>query len=54
MQPYLFMDPQKYVFFQTSTGLLSLSDKIDIKGFAQKMLLKIKAKTLKLNLSAEC
>ena len=38
-QLYLFMDPQKYVFFQTSTGLLSLSDKIDIKGFAQKMLL---------------
>ena len=39
VQPYLFVDPQKYVFFQTSTGLLSLSDKIDIKGFAQKMLL---------------
>ena len=38
-QPYLFIDPQKYVFFQTSTGLLSLSDKIDIKGFAQKMFL---------------
>lgn len=37
---YLFMDPQKYVFFQTSEGLISLSDKIDIKGFAQKMLLK--------------
>jgi len=37
--PYFFIDPQKYVFFQTSTGLLSLSDKIDIKGFAQKMLL---------------
>jgi Kae1-associated kinase Bud32 len=32
------MNPQKYVFFQTSTGLVSLSDKIDIKGFAQKML----------------
>ena len=40
VQPYLFMDPQKYVFFQTSTGLLSLADKIDIKGYAQKMLLK--------------
>jgi Kae1-associated kinase Bud32 len=39
-QPYLFIDPQKYVFFQTSTGLLSLSDKISIKGFAQQMLLK--------------
>jgi Kae1-associated kinase Bud32 len=38
-QPYLFVDPQKYVYFQTSTGLVSLSDKIDIKGFAQKMLL---------------
>ena len=40
LQPYLFMDPQKYVFFQTSEGLVSLSDRIDIKGFAQKMLLK--------------
>jgi Kae1-associated kinase Bud32 len=39
-QPYLFMDPQKYVFFQTSAGLVSMSDKIDIKGYAQKMLLK--------------
>ena len=37
---YLFIDPQKYVFFQASEGLISLSDKIDIKGFAQKMLLK--------------
>jgi Kae1-associated kinase Bud32 len=36
---YLFIDPQKYVFIQTSEGLISLSDKIDIKGFAQKMLL---------------
>jgi Kae1-associated kinase Bud32 len=33
------MDPKKYVFIQTSEGLISLSDKIDIKGFAQKMLL---------------
>ncbi len=39
IQPYFFIDPKKYVFFQTSTGLLSLSDKIDIKSFAQKMLL---------------
>ena len=39
-QPYLFIDPQKYVFFQTATGLTSLSDKIDIRGFAQKILLK--------------
>ena len=36
---YLFVDPKKYVFIQTSEGLISLSDKIDIKGFAQKMLL---------------
>ena len=35
---YLITDPLKYVFFQTSEGLLSLADKIDIKGFAQKML----------------
>ncbi|MCL4430297.1 MAG: hypothetical protein M1167_06050 [Chloroflexi bacterium] len=33
-----FIDPQKYVFFPTSHGLVSLSDKIDIKGFAEKML----------------
>ncbi len=37
---YLFIDPQKYVFFQTSEGLISLADKIDIKGYVQKMLLK--------------
>ena len=35
----IFIDPQKYVFFPTSNGMVSLSDKIDIKGFAQKMLL---------------
>ena len=35
-----FIDPQKYIFFPTSEGLISLSDKIDIKGFAKKMLLK--------------
>ena len=33
-----FIDPLKYVFFPTSKGLVSLSDKIDIKSFAQKML----------------
>ncbi len=33
-----FIDPQKYVFFPTSGRLVSLSDKIDIKGFAQRML----------------
>ena len=33
-----FIDPLKYIFFPTSTGLVSLSDKIDIKSFAQKML----------------
>ncbi len=35
-----FVDPQKYVFFPTSHGMVSLSDKIDIKGYTQKMLLK--------------
>lgn len=35
-----FIDPQRYIFFPTSEGLVSLSDKIDIKAFAQKMLLK--------------
>jgi tRNA A-37 threonylcarbamoyl transferase component Bud32 len=32
------IEPQKYVFFPTSSGLISLSEKIDIKGFARKML----------------
>jgi Kae1-associated kinase Bud32 len=35
-----FVDPQKYIFFPTSEGLVSLSDKVDIKAFAQKMVLK--------------
>jgi Kae1-associated kinase Bud32 len=35
-----FIDPQKYVFFQTAEGLVSLSDKIDMKGFAQRVILK--------------
>ncbi len=35
-----FIDPQKYVYFPTSEGLVPLSDKIDIKDFAQKMVLK--------------
>jgi Kae1-associated kinase Bud32 len=35
-----FVDPQEYVFFPTSEGLISLSDKLDIRGFAQKMLSK--------------
>ncbi len=39
-QSISYIDPQKYVFFPTSEGLVSLSDKIDIKGFTQKMLLK--------------
>ncbi len=39
-QPYISIDPKKYVFVETSKGLLSLSNKIDIKGFAQSMLLK--------------
>jgi Kae1-associated kinase Bud32 len=33
-----FVDPQEYIFFPTSKGLVSLSDKIDIRGFVQKML----------------
>jgi len=36
---YLLTDPKKYVFIRTSEGFISLSEKIDIKGFAQKMLL---------------
>jgi len=44
---YLYTDPQKYVFFETSEGLISLSDQIDIKGFAQKMLLKGKSENIK-------
>ncbi|MGA2680964.1 MAG: AarF/UbiB family protein [Candidatus Bathyarchaeia archaeon] len=44
---YLFVDPQKYVFFQTSEGLISLADKIDIKGFAQKMLLNGQSENIK-------
>jgi len=32
-----FIDPQKYVFFPTEEGLLSLADKIDIKGFVTNM-----------------
>ena len=35
-----FIDPQKYVFFPAGEGLVSLSDKIDIKGFTQRLLLK--------------
>jgi Kae1-associated kinase Bud32 len=35
-----FITSQKYIFFPTSEGLVSLSDKIDIEGFAQKILLK--------------
>ena len=42
-QSNLFVDPKKYVFIQTSTGLLSLSDKIDIKSYVQKMLLNDKS-----------
>ncbi len=34
------IDPQKYVFFPTSEGMVSLSEKIDIKGYTKKMLLK--------------
>jgi len=34
-----YIDPQNNIFFSTSEGLVSLADKIDIKGFAEKMLL---------------
>jgi hypothetical protein len=34
-----FIDPQKFVFFPAGEGLVSLSDKIDIKGYAQRLLL---------------
>jgi Kae1-associated kinase Bud32 len=37
---FRFVDPQKYIFFPTSEGLVSLSDKIDIKGFVKQMVLK--------------
>jgi tRNA A-37 threonylcarbamoyl transferase component Bud32 len=35
-----FIDSQKYVFFPTAEGLVSLADKIDIKGYTQRLLLK--------------
>jgi Kae1-associated kinase Bud32 len=35
-----FVDPLKYVFFQAGESIVSLSDKIDIKGYAQRLLLK--------------
>jgi Kae1-associated kinase Bud32 len=34
-----FIDPQRYVFFPTSEGMVSLSEKIDIKGYTKKLLL---------------
>ena len=34
---YKFIDTQKYVFLPTSNGIVSLSEKIDIKGFAKRM-----------------
>jgi tRNA A-37 threonylcarbamoyl transferase component Bud32 len=34
-----FIDPQKYVLIPTAEGVVSLADKIDIEGFAQKTLL---------------
>ena len=35
-----FIDPQKYVYIPTGEGLVSLSERIDIKGYAEKMILK--------------
>ncbi len=34
-----FINPQKYVFFETAYGLVSLAENLDIKGFAEKMLI---------------
>ncbi len=44
--PCRFIDPQKYVFFPTAEGLISLSDKIDIKGFVSKLLPKGKTENV--------
>ena len=43
-----FVDPQKHVFVPTSKGLVSLADKVDIKGFAQKLFLDDASATIKL------
>ncbi|MCW3996049.1 MAG: phosphotransferase [Candidatus Bathyarchaeota archaeon] len=34
-----FVDPQKYVFFPTSAGWVSLADKIDVRAFARNLLM---------------
>lgn len=34
------VDPQKFIFFPTADGLVSLADKVNIKSYARKMLLK--------------
>ena len=33
-----FIDPQKFIFVPTGQGLVSLADKVDIRGFAKKIL----------------
>jgi tRNA A-37 threonylcarbamoyl transferase component Bud32 len=33
-----FVDPQKFIFIPTGQGLVSLADKVDIRGFAKKVL----------------
>jgi Kae1-associated kinase Bud32 len=43
-----FVEPQKFVFFSTSEGLVSLADKVDIRGFARKMLLKDQSATIEI------
>jgi Kae1-associated kinase Bud32 len=45
---FLLIDSQKYIFFPTREGLVSLSDKIDIKAFAQKMLLNGQSEDIKI------
>jgi Kae1-associated kinase Bud32 len=41
-----FIDPQKYVFFPTAEGLISLSDKVDFRGFVSKLLPKGKTENV--------
>lgn len=41
-----FIDPQKYVYVPTADGYVSLAEKVDVRGFAQRMLLKGKSEHL--------
>jgi Kae1-associated kinase Bud32 len=44
---YVIIDPQKFVFFPTAEGLVSLSDKIDVRSFVGKMLQKYPKENIK-------